>query len=57
MFRELFEFRLMQTDPNLANYLYAPVSGRVLLLDFGSVREFPRTLIGGSITVAPPVGV
>ncbi len=24
MFRELFEFRTMQSDPNFANYLYQP---------------------------------
>jgi predicted unusual protein kinase regulating ubiquinone biosynthesis (AarF/ABC1/UbiB family) len=35
--RELFEFRLMQTDPNLANYRYDPASGRIVLLDFGAV--------------------
>src|SRR5207247_5033602 len=34
LFRELFEFRVMQTDPNFANYLYQPASGRVALLDF-----------------------
>ncbi len=45
LFRELFEFRLMQTDPNLANYLYEPRRRRVLLLDFGSVREFPAAFV------------
>ena len=40
MFRELFEFRLMQTDPNFANYLIEPDSGRIGLLDLGSAREF-----------------
>jgi predicted unusual protein kinase regulating ubiquinone biosynthesis (AarF/ABC1/UbiB family) len=35
--RELFAFRLMQTDPNLANYRYDPASGRIVLLDFGAV--------------------
>ena len=40
VFRELFEFRFMQTDPNFANYLYDPKSERVALLDFGSVRSF-----------------
>ena len=35
--RELFEFRLMQTDPNLANYRFDPASSRVVLLDFGAV--------------------
>jgi len=43
LFRELFEFRFMQTDPNFANYLYDRARRRVVLLDFGSVREFsPR---------------
>ncbi len=40
MFRELFEFRFMQTDPNFANYLFEPDSGRLVLLDLGSAREF-----------------
>jgi aarF domain-containing kinase len=40
MFRELFEFRLMQTDPNFANYLWQPDTGRVVLLDFGSTLRF-----------------
>ncbi len=37
--RELFEFRAMQTDPNLANYRVDPASGRLVLLDFGAVRH------------------
>jgi predicted unusual protein kinase regulating ubiquinone biosynthesis (AarF/ABC1/UbiB family) len=40
LFRELFEFRTMQTDPNFANYLYRPDSGQVVLLDFGSTVTF-----------------
>jgi predicted unusual protein kinase regulating ubiquinone biosynthesis (AarF/ABC1/UbiB family) len=40
MFRELFEFRVMQTDPNFANYLWQPATGRVVLLDFGSSMAF-----------------
>jgi predicted unusual protein kinase regulating ubiquinone biosynthesis (AarF/ABC1/UbiB family) len=40
VFRELFEFRCMQTDPNFANYLYQPASGRVALLDFGATQRF-----------------
>ena len=43
LFRELFEFRVMQTDPNFANYLYQPKSGRVVLLDFGATRASPPT--------------
>jgi predicted unusual protein kinase regulating ubiquinone biosynthesis (AarF/ABC1/UbiB family) len=45
LFRELFEFRFMQTDPNFANYLFDPDSHRVVLLDFGSVREFEETFV------------
>ncbi|BAR99367.1 ABC1 family protein [Blastochloris viridis] len=41
LFRELFEFRLMQTDPNFANYRYVPATGQVILLDFGATRAFP----------------
>jgi len=40
LFRELFEFRFMQTDPNFANYLFDPEAGALVLLDFGSAREF-----------------
>ena len=40
LFRELFEFRLMQTDPNFANYRYEPGAGQMILLDFGATRAF-----------------
>ncbi len=40
VFRELFEFRFMQTDPNFANYLLEPEGDRIALLDLGSAREF-----------------
>jgi len=45
MFRELFEFGFMQTDPNFANYLFDPDSSRLVLLDFGSAREFPPEFV------------
>jgi len=45
MFRELFEFHFMQTDPNFANYLFDPDSGRLVLLDFGSALEFPTEFV------------
>jgi predicted unusual protein kinase regulating ubiquinone biosynthesis (AarF/ABC1/UbiB family) len=44
LFRELFEFRLMQTDPNPANYLYDSTGRHLVLLDFGSVAEFSQEL-------------
>ena len=40
MFRELFEFGWMQTDPNFANYRYDPQSQQLILLDFGATRSF-----------------
>ena len=36
--RELFEFGVMQTDPNFANYRFQPETGRLVLLDFGAAR-------------------
>ncbi|CAO2638633.1 Atypical kinase COQ8A, mitochondrial [Lemmus lemmus] len=45
--RELFEFHVMQTDPNWSNFFYDPqqhkVSPRVALLDFGATREYDRS--------------
>ncbi len=40
VFRELFSFRFMQTDPNFANYLFEPKHERLALLDFGAARHF-----------------
>lgn len=45
MLRELFEFRLMQTDPNFANYRFAPESKRLILLDFGATRNLGEELV------------
>ncbi len=42
--RELFELGFMQTDPNLANYRYEPQSKRMVLLDFGAVRNIAPEL-------------
>ncbi|MGD1990559.1 MAG: AarF/UbiB family protein, partial [Chromatiales bacterium] len=38
-FKEVFDWGLVQTDPNFANYLYVKESGRIQLLDFGAARE------------------
>ena len=43
---ELFDFNLMQTDPNFANFRYAPDTGRIVLLDFGATRSFDTGLAG-----------
>jgi hypothetical protein len=45
MFRELFEFRMMQTDPNFANYLWQPATGKVVLLDFGATMRFSAAFV------------
>jgi predicted unusual protein kinase regulating ubiquinone biosynthesis (AarF/ABC1/UbiB family) len=45
LFRELFEFHLLQSDPNFANYRYDPASGRLGLLDFGATRAYGRPLV------------
>ncbi len=47
LLRELFEFGLMQTDPNFANYLYDTSSGRIVLLDFGAARDLPPQIVTG----------
>ncbi|HEY6132270.1 MAG TPA: AarF/ABC1/UbiB kinase family protein [Halioglobus sp.] len=40
MLLELFELRMVQTDPNFANYQYRRSSGEIVLLDFGATRRF-----------------
>jgi len=42
--KELFEFRVIQSDSNFANYLYDPLTGDVILLDFGAVREISNDI-------------
>jgi predicted unusual protein kinase regulating ubiquinone biosynthesis (AarF/ABC1/UbiB family) len=45
LFRELFEFGMIQTDPNFANFLYNPGTRQLGLLDFGATRRYPATVI------------
>lgn len=45
LFREIFEFRLIQTDPNFANYRYAADSRQIVLLDFGATRAYPVAMV------------
>jgi predicted unusual protein kinase regulating ubiquinone biosynthesis (AarF/ABC1/UbiB family) len=47
LFRELFEFGAMQTDPNFANFRYDPATRRIVLLDFGATREVPPGIAAG----------
>lgn len=45
--RELFEFGVMQTDPNFANYRFQPENDRLVLLDFGASRTVDPGVIAG----------
>ena len=45
MFTELFELRLVQTDPNFANYQYRRKTGEIILLDFGATRKFKASFV------------
>lgn len=40
--RELFDWGLVQTDPNFANFRFNADSGRIQLFDFGATRGFTR---------------
>ncbi|WP_306251401.1 AarF/ABC1/UbiB kinase family protein [Parvularcula sp. IMCC14364] len=46
VFREMFDFNLMQTDPNFANYRYDRESRQLVLLDFGATREIDPAFAG-----------
>ena len=39
-FKELFEFKMMQTDPNPANFLYDKEKDVMNLIDLGAGRDF-----------------
>ncbi|OJT06028.1 Protein ABC1 -like protein, mitochondrial [Trametes pubescens] len=43
--RELFVFRVMQTDPNWTNFLWNPHTRKVELVDFGATREYSKEFI------------
>ncbi|KAF7769695.1 hypothetical protein PCIT_a2579 [Pseudoalteromonas citrea] len=50
-FKELFSFKLMQTDPNFANYLYQSDSQKIVLLDFGATREISCQISEGYLAL------
>jgi predicted unusual protein kinase regulating ubiquinone biosynthesis (AarF/ABC1/UbiB family) len=45
MLTELYELRMVQTDPNFANYQYRWSSGEIVLLDFGATRHFSKRFV------------
>ena len=50
-FRELFDFNLMQTDPNFANFLYQEDTEQIALLDFGATRNIPTHISQGYLSL------
>lgn len=42
--REVFDWGVMQSDPNFANYRWNAETGRIVLLDFGATREISGTI-------------
>lgn len=49
--REVFQWGCIQTDPNFGNYLVrlgddTGAPDRIILLDFGAVRDFPEDILG-----------
>ncbi|KAJ7044901.1 ABC1-domain-containing protein [Mycena alexandri] len=44
---ELFTFRLMQTDPNHANFLWDAPHRRLALVDFGATRAYSKEFMDG----------
>ncbi|WJG09653.1 AarF/ABC1/UbiB kinase family protein [Aliiglaciecola sp. LCG003] len=51
LFKELFDYQLVQTDPNFANYQYDAESHKIVLLDFGATREFPLNIAQGYLNL------
>jgi predicted unusual protein kinase regulating ubiquinone biosynthesis (AarF/ABC1/UbiB family) len=48
---ELFDWRLVQTDPHFGNYRFrvgdTPEDDRIVLIDFGATREFSQAFVDG----------
>lgn len=45
--KELFEFHVLQSDPNFANYRFNHARQSVVLLDFGATRALPLNIVNG----------
>lgn len=43
--KEFFEFGLVQTDPNFANFLFKPESRQLVVLDLGATRDYAPEFI------------
>ncbi|KAI0920278.1 hypothetical protein AcV5_010063 [Taiwanofungus camphoratus] len=49
--KELFVFRLMQTDPNWTNFLWNSYTRQIELVDFGATREYSKEFIDNWLRV------
>jgi len=45
--REIFDFGVMQTDPNFANFRFRKETGEIILLDFGACRPVDPDVSNG----------
>ncbi len=45
VFKEIFEFNVVQTDPNFANFLYDKKTDRIVLLDFGATKRLDQKTV------------
>ncbi len=43
--KEIFDFQLLQSDPNFANYRFDTENSRLILLDFGATVQIPDTMV------------
>ena len=44
LFAEIFDFKLIQTDPNFSNFLYQEKREKIVLLDFGATQKITPNL-------------
>ena len=49
--RELFVWRLMQTDPNWGNFLYDVNTRQTTLIDFGATRSYSKEFVDGYLRI------
>jgi aarF domain-containing kinase len=43
--KELYDWKLMQSDPNMANYLWDASTSTLSLIDFGAARDYPEKFV------------
>ena len=48
LFKEIFDFQLVQTDPNFANYRFNLQTQQLVLLDFGACRDYSSQVVNDS---------